>query len=181
MEFSLKKNSFLITNKNSSVIINPDSDTEKYSICLYTEKLGDLITNRAINCFDETGEYEVGDTSFQALTIKNNTVYLIETVTHKIAVVSDWNDNLSSNEIELLSAANILIFESNGNNINNIAKLISDIDPTVLILKATDPMIIEIEKELGVNNKQETDKYKMTRKDRDFTAEESSMELVVLR
>lgn len=134
------KDTIKLAGKNTSIVINPGSEV-KADLLLFTSPESPQYATRS---FNSPGEYEVMGSMVDGVEITSeNTAYSLVIDDIHLAYMSGIDAQLSDAQLEHMDAVDILIVKVADDKSELINKLVSQIEPRILI------PIMESEAELG--------------------------------
>lgn len=162
-------NTIKISGKSSSIIINPTSAV-KADLLLFTDPSASRLEQKS---FYGPGEYEVLGAMVDGIEIdKGNTAYSVVSDDIHITYIVDLLAPLSNTQLESMDGVDILIIAVKDDKADLLNKVISQVEPSVLIpIMIDESEIAKIKAEFG-KDIEPMERYKITKKDLPLEAQE---------
>jgi hypothetical protein len=159
-----KSDSFVINTKQVDVAINP-TDTTKAEVLLFSKTSETTKSTAEQIVFDGAGEYEVKNTMIDAVACEGATAFVVTAGTIRLTYIDNEQPQLSEDQIEDLGGVDILVIKVFGEKIEVITKLISDLEPNIVIpFGYTDTQLKQLAAEFG-KEVTTVSKLKLSKKD----------------
>ena len=147
-------NSVLITTKEMALAIDPNvemlglkSKKTKFGVQIATEKRFLVDVNEDVITLEGPGEYEVGPYAIRAAAAqrhidqadqpKQSTVYHIDVMEYRLAIVGNIDPSLGEDQLETLGTVDILIVPVGGNgytlDASSATKIVRQVEPKIVI------------------------------------------------
>lgn len=168
------RNTIKISAKSANIVINPKGEA-KADLLLYTAPTDSQSETRS---FSSPGEYEVMGCMVDGVAIaEDNTAYSLVVDDIHVSYAIDLDGNLSDDQIERMDGVDILIISVKDDKSEIMNKIITQIEPRVLIPLVEDAAeLAKIKAEFGKDT-EAVERYKVTKKD----LPTDSQELVILK
>ncbi len=166
MEFSLIKSpkTYKVQSRNISLVFNPEA-AEKADVLLFDKHQDKLKAAEGQKIFDGAGEYEVNDSLMEGVAINGGVSYRIDADGIAIVHLAAGTSELSDKQIEALSPVDIAMIASQDVSAQDISKIISQLEPRVIIPVGADGETLKkLAEELGVTAEKSA-KFKISAKD----------------
>ncbi len=168
-------NAFLINSKLLTLAIN--SYAAKAEVLLFSGKTTDIIKNAEAKVFDSAGEYEVKKCMIDAVQIDEEVGFTVLIDGVQLAYLGNINQVLTDKQVEVFAAVDVLILPIVGDKAEITTKLISQIEPSIVIPHSyTEDLIDVFGKEFG-SDIEKTSRFKISKKD---LSESDKQKLVIL-
>lgn len=168
------RNTIKISAKSVNIVINPEGEA-KADLVLYTTPTE---IKPGIRAFSGPGEYEVMGCMVDGISIsEDNTAYSLVVDDVHISYILDLASTLNDDQLERMDGVDVLIISVVGDKAELMNKIITQIEPRVLIpLVQNEAELAKIKAEFG-KDVEVVEKYKVTKKD----LPTDSQELVLLK
>lgn len=158
-----QQNSFLISTKQVDVAINPQAT--KAGVVLFSEPHKDFKAIDEQIVFDSPGEYEVKNTMVDAVECKQATAFVVTAGDIRLSYLDNEQSQLSEKQVEELGGTDILLIKVFGEKIETVTKLISVLEPSIVIpFGYDDAQLKQLAAEFGKDIEAEP-KLKISKKD----------------
>lgn len=144
-----KTNSFVVSTRQVDLTINPTEATKSDVILLSKDSI-DISPKEDQFVFDGPGEYEVKNTMIDAVACSDSTAFVVTAGDLRLSYLDNEQAIPSEKEIEDLGGADILIIKVYGDKIETLTKLISSLEPSIVIpFGYTDDQLKQLSAEFG--------------------------------
>lgn len=167
-------NTIKLSAKSANIVINPTVEV-KADLLLYSSPTEQKTDTRA---FSGPGEYEVMGCMVDGIPVaESNTAYSLVVDDIHVSYAIDLEGTLTDDQIERMDGVDVLIISVKDDKAELMNKIITQIEPRVLIPLVKDAgELAKIKAEFG-KDVEATEKYKVNKKD----LPEDSQELVILK
>lgn len=168
------QNTIKISAKSANIVINPKDDA-KADLLLFSAPAKPKANTRS---FSTPGEYEVMGCMVDGVAISEaNTAYSLVVDDVHVSYAVDLQEALSDDQIERMDGVDVLIISVKDDKSELMNKIVSQIEPRVLIPLVEDTSeLAKIKAEFG-KDVEATERYKVSKKD----LPTDSQELVILK
>lgn len=158
---------YKIVSKNSTIVFNPLEASAKDQLALYSSAQPNLGSSTSF--FDSPGEYEVSEIMIEAVAAgtggTSNIAYCLWLEDMRLCHLGQLEADFNPQKLESFGAVDILLLPINTLAATEIAKIISEIEPTIIIpMTWSDQELKHLSDEIGLTP-QNLDKFRLTKKD----------------